>query len=188
MIVPFFCSGFIFLNVAQVDSLKKSILITQLVRWLCRHRLEAATCLFPPASSALRKHRIKVRNSLASWSWRMWMWMTPSSQERRVQFLQQDLSVYWLSLQCLVHLWKCTDELLRVCCDSFHCWYECEPPAGWTPVCQGQNQAESQRCMFPQLSSIRVTGLTYEHMVDLPQVDRRSELVHKEVQDVWSLP
>ena len=33
-----------------------------------------------------------------------------------------------------------------------------------------------------------VTALTYEHIVDLPQVDWRSELVHNEVQDICSLP
>ena len=30
--------------------------------------------------------------------------------------------------------------------------------------------------------------MIYEHIVVLPQVDHRSEMVHNEVQDIWSLP
>ena len=151
MIRPFFCSGIVFVNAAQVDSLIKSILIKQLVLWLCWHWLQAATCLFSPTPSTLRKHRIKVRTSSDSWSWRMWMWksrergrrLTSSSQERRFQFLQQDLSVsdrsfctshclpgffmYCLSLQSLVHLWKSTDDLFPVCLQLVSLLVECEP-------------------------------------------------------------
>ena len=146
MIRPFFCAGRVFLNAAQVDSLIKSILIKQLVLWIYWHRLQAATCLFSPTPSTLRKHRIKVRTSSDSWSRRMWMWksrergrrLTSSSQERRFNSYNRifqfpiDHSVPLIAFQgflCIAYLcslWYIFEKVLMICfqsvSNSFHCW------------------------------------------------------------------